>query len=765
LALEVFSNPYFYDDDTVLANKMRTKRERVFQSDTTIDQVRRKYSSDFLQLAAEIGPCAFERVVTYFAAADVPIERRLADRDIVPLDGALPGSGEIPTYQERRVKDGVPTTIDILNDLMSSASSDCRARTYRLCYVLGSSGSGKTFFCLEHLRNFRNDDARDSVTLYLKAAGLEGAGAVNFSRPDAPVRMAEAIKARLERWVRLNLGRIWDTSVPLAMHVCLVIDEAGSPPTQGFFDDKAKVIDLLLAESVVVVACGTGLLPQTFDSGKEAYYVRMKPWKRIDVEQVVGQFAAKGRIKLHGSDTAATVAEAIYKIPLLDALTTNARSAYFMVQGIASATQQTQTLRHLGWQAHVSVLVPGVVNDVVHRYTDSNGIRRLSEDQRVLVAAWVMGALSKLKPGALDLPVVPGLDAIEAAVASQLLQLNVQRFNNTLSLVRGEDFAASVSPAIAIVLFDMASVFASLVPGWKGEEDVAALYAAKEAILARWSTHVSATQEAQLRSVPIRDNRMEDLSRRERKFIDSLREVSVYRLRSQVQSSNETMVCIPMVSKHSILVNAEKATFADVIAPYMLLQTKHTSAPINANLPVELDKCCLLKRSVNDQALRGILALWDGSLYKACFEQKPLPTNEAWLEQGGNGAEGAGGKPEPIQGSKAYPANLIRWQEVSDGVEYATITASGRVVGTNFVLPGRPARLTIRYVLSTNAATVSLVLTKKSSLIITEESLNGELQVDPTKLPSKQSRAAWTRFTNSLVPGVTIQFLFTRSRR
>jgi hypothetical protein len=204
-----------------------------------------------------------------------------------------------------------------------------------------------------------------------------------------------------------------------------------------------------------------------------------------------------------------------------------------------------------------------------------------------------------------------------------------------------------------------------------------------------------------------------------------------------------------------------------VIAPYMLLQTKHTSAPrsiINANLPIELDKCCLLKRSVNDQVLRGMLALWDGSLTKACFEQKPLPTSESWLEQGGNGAEGTGGKREHIQGSKAYPANLIQWQEVSDGVEYATITASGRVVGSNFVLPGRPGRLKIRYVLSTNAATVSLVLTKKSSLIITEESLNGELQIDPTKLPSKQSRAAWTRFTNSLVPGVTIQFLFTRSR-
>jgi hypothetical protein len=630
LALEVFSNPYFYDDDDALAEKMREKRERVFRPGTTIEQVRREYINDFLRLATDIGPCSFERVVNYFVSANVPIERLLAEREIVPLDGTLLKSGEIPTYNERRVKGGVPTTIEILNELQSSDK-----RTYRLCYVLGSSGSGKTFFCLEHLRDFRNDDAMDSVTLYFKAAGLEGASAVDYSSPDAPRQMADAIKERVGLWVRLYIRRVWDMSAPLAMHVCLVLDEAGATPTQGFFDDKAKVINLLvaidaakIAQSVFVVACGAGLRSQTFESVKEAYYVRMKPWKRSDVEKVIGQFADKGYMKVRESDSASTVAEAIYKISLLDELTTNARSAYFMVQGIASATSQTQTLRHLGWQAHLSALVPGVVNDVVYKYTDSNGIQGLSEDQRILVAAWVMGGLSELKPGAVDLPVFPGLNAIEAAVANQMLEFNVQRSNNTLSLVRGEDFSASVTPAIAIVLFNMASVFTSLVPGWRGEEEVAALFAAKEAILERWSKHIDANEEARARYGPSRDERTEilqkeDLSRLEHDFVASLKQVSVYRLRSQVQSSKGAEVTIPMVSKHSILVNAERATFADVVAPYLFLQTKHTSAPRNmvvVNMPVELGKCCLLKRSVNDRALRGILALWDGSL-SACHLQ------------------------------------------------------------------------------------------------------------------------------------------------
>jgi hypothetical protein len=779
LALEVFSNPYFYDDDDTVAEKKREKRERVFRPDTTIDQIRRQYGdNNLIKLAEAIESYSVTRIVDYFASANVPIERLLAEREIVPLDGTLPKSGEILTYNERRVKGGVPTTIEILDELQSSDK-----RTYRLCYVLGSSGSGKTFFCLEHLRDFRNDDAMDSVTLYFKAAGLEGASAVDYSSPNAPRQMADAIKERVGLWVRLYLRRVWDMSAPLAMHVCLVLDEAGATPTQGFFDDKAKVINLLvaidaakIAQSVFVVACGAGLLSETFESVNEAYYVRMKPWKRSDVEKVIGQFADKGYMKARGSDSASTVAEAIYKIPLLDALTTNARSAYFMVQGIASATSQTQTLRHLGWQAHLSALVPGVVNDVVYKYTDSNGIQGLSEDQRILVAAWVMGGLSELKPGAVDLPVFPGLNAIEVAVANQMLQFNVQRSKNTLSLVRGEDFSASVTPAIAIVLFNMASVFTSLVPGWRGEEEVAALFAAKEAILERWSKHLDAIEESRARYGPSRDERTEilqkeDLSRLEHEFVASLKQVSVYRLRSQVQSSKGAEVTIPMVSKHSILVNAERATFADVIAPYLFLQTKHTSAPRNmvvVNMPVELGKCCLLKRSVNDRALRGILALWDGSL-SAChlqtktFRKRSLPMSVNFKRQKKE-EDVAGDKRRPIQGSKAFPANLIQWQEVSDGVEYAKITASGRVVGTGFVVPERPAKLNVRFVLSTNAAVVKLVFAKKSSLIITEESLNGEMQIDPTKLPSKQAKAAWTRFRNSLLPGVTIQFLFTRSR-
>jgi hypothetical protein len=243
-------------------------------------------------------------------------------------------------------------------------------------------------------------------------------------------------------------------------------------------------------------------------------------------------------------------------------------------------------------------------------------------------------------------------------------------------------------------------------------------------------------------------------------FVDLLEEVSVYRLRSQIQSSKEAKINIPIVPKHSILVNAERASFADVIGSYKLLQTKHTSTPnklVGVNLLAELNKCCLLKSSVNDRALRGLLALWDGTL-SALRVAKDEKSNEDKDE-----GEGAKAKRQPVQGSNAFPANLIRWQEVSDGVEYVTITDNGQVEGTNYVLPGRPDTLDVTFVLSTNAEWLNLTLAEATSLIISEETLDGDMQVDPEKLPIVDDAAAWTSFESALVPGVKLQFLFTRS--
>jgi hypothetical protein len=783
LAREVFADPYFYDDDAEFAESCQTKREAAFGEATTVGDVRIEYFTRLgkgggLARLVRNSKATDLRLEAYFAGANISIERLLSEQEVVPLDE----SGEVDVFLERRVKGGVPSALAVFQTQAMTSR-----RSYRLCYVLGSSGSGKTFFCLQHLKSFLNDSGLDSVTLYFKAAGLEGDSAVNWASKEAPAQVVAEITEALDDFIKDELRRIWDKSKPLSMHLCLVIDEAGASLTQGFFDNRAKVRRLLaklrsakLAQSGTVVVCGAGLLSQTFASDRDAYYFRMRPWTRIDLERVLDQFVAKQLITLLEPDVTSTIAEAIYSIPLLEALSTNARSAYFIVTGIETATNQTQALRSLGWQAHLSALVPGIVNEVVYRYTDSNGIQSLSEDQRRRVAAWILGALSKLKPGALELPEFQGLKASEASVAQQLLQLNLQRSRGTVEIVNDEVFSATITPALAIVLFAMAGVFTNLVSGWRGEEEVAALYAAKQAILERWSKHETSVRDMQGRFVPNRDKMTmaeffaalqaqggeivtaheDNRQTLESEFVDSLEEVSVYRLRSQIQSSKDAKINIPVVPKHSILVNAERASFADVIAPYKLLQTKHTSFPnklVGVNLPAELNKCCLLKNSVNDRALRGLLALWDGSL----FALRRVEDVEA--KKKNDKVQGATAKSKPVQGSNAFPANLIKWQEVSDGVEYVKITGNGQVESSNFVLPGRPNPLDVTFVLSTNAERLNLTLAEAKSLIISEETLDGDMQVDPTKIPDEDAAAAWTSFENTLVPGVKLQFLFTRS--
>ena len=159
-----------------------------------------------------------------------------------------------------------------------------------------------------------------------------------------------------------------------------------------------------------------------------------------------------------------------------------------------------------------------------------------------------------------------------------LLQLNVQLSNGTLTLLEGELYSASVTPAIAIVLFNMAGVFTGILAGWRGEEEVAALYAALQAILDRFRKHVEDLKGKNT----AKDGLVEQ-------FDESLSELYVCRLQKLVQSNKVANVNIPIVPKQSILLNAERASFADVIAPYQLLQTKHTSIP-DASVAVDLDE-------------------------------------------------------------------------------------------------------------------------------------------------------------------------------
>jgi hypothetical protein len=573
------------------------------------------------------------------------------------------------------------------------------------------------------------------------------------------------------------------------MHACVVFDEAASNTLRGFFDDETMVKALLarlkqarIAESLVVVVSGTGLTAQAFDSNNDAYHFRTRPWGRGDLVMLLKHFNAKptedaDRLSLkEGESTTEALADAICSLPLLDALSTNGRAAYYMVRAIASASRRTASFRRQGWRSHLSFLVPAIVDEVVVEYMQNNGIRTLGEVARPRVAAWVFGSLSRLKKKSLELPVFEGLDVSEAGKALMLLQLNVQKSDGQVYLLDDALYSASVTPALAIVLFSMAGVFTGVLSGWRGEEEVAALYAAHQAIVERFGNHVREIHELQSRYEKEARRDLESAGSEARKaaaaasykqdfqvlvdeFDESLRELYVYRIQHPIQSNPMgAAVKIPLVPRTSILLNAEKASFADVVAPYTFIQTKHTSkseSSVKVDLAAEVGKCCLLKSCKADRALRGLVALWDGA-----FESF-LPTPN---ETGGGSSEASERAPKQfwtLQSSKSYPANLIATRQPFDGVAYAEIMRNGKVKNTKMVLPRLPSTLDISFVLSSNAERIDLVLPGKYTIPITAAALDeATLQLDEGTLNETQ-REKWRAFRGSMRDGVKLQCLFT----
>jgi hypothetical protein len=377
----------------------------------------------------------------------------------------------------------------------------------------------------------------------------------------------------------------------------------------------------------------------------------------------------------------------------------------------------------------------------------------------------------------------------------QLLQLNVQNQGGTLRLLEGESFAATLTPATTIVLFNLAGVLTGILTGWRGEEEVAALYAAREAIVKRWGHHYAAfnrLKNEKLTAGAYKD-KVETLSAQ---LTERLRELRVVRLRRQLQSLEDAAVFVPKVDKEAIMVNADWASFADVIAHRKLLKVVHTSSPqaeLEVEAAVEMGECGLLKGSKDDRALRGLLALWDGRL------DRPPP---------GDAAAEAELAPEPapvaasyLQGSKAFPGNLIRSRHPHDGLAYWEIDSDGNVAGRPDVSLARPGVVDVTFVVCTNAKALKLRLTPKLLknpskpkpgkaiaqpppggavaekdetqpvertlagpifVTIREDSLDGDMQVSAGALKDDEERKNWAEFAEEWLDGVKVQFLFTR---
>lgn len=63
------------------------------------------------------------------------------------------------------------------------------------------------------------------------------------------------------------------------------------------------------------------------------------------------------------------------------------------------------------------------------------------------------------------------------------------------------------------------------------------------------------------------------------------------------------------------MVNGDKAAFANVIAPFMLMQAEwKIKSRKSVNMQAESNKCMLLKSCDGDRLLRGLVEQWRGKL-------------------------------------------------------------------------------------------------------------------------------------------------------
>lgn len=136
----------------------------MFAADMTVEQVRQEYTDKpggLLHLVVAIS-VQKDPVTTYIAAVVVfTIDELLARAKVVRIDGP----DEAKTFKDRRVQGGVVTARRVLEDARDRDES----RAFRLCHVVGPTGSGKTFFALVNHTNFLNSRSEmPSVALYVK---------------------------------------------------------------------------------------------------------------------------------------------------------------------------------------------------------------------------------------------------------------------------------------------------------------------------------------------------------------------------------------------------------------------------------------------------------------------------------------------------------------------------------------------------------------------------------------------------------------------
>lgn len=466
--------------------------------------------------------------------------------------------------------------------------------------VLGPSGSGKTTYCVkEHgkLARLSSDDGSARITnefrVYMYATDL-GSSSSNHE---------ETLKDILLKTIRsvLSLGPAAIVH-KLTMTLYAIIDEAGCDKFFGQVKNllllKEAVKDI--ATNVQLVVSGTGLdfLTNSIgSSGEGVIKIRMLPWG-------LGNFK-----ELANEDT---IWKLVAKHEIYTNMTTNARAAAYLLFWL----KKTAT-----W-GNDRDNVPFVVRGVAYDYISGNGLKDADGVTRRQV---VRAVLRILKESAYDSVSLPDFDNSLAPdvkrKAQSLVDVHVLKVGDKIQLQDDHHYNVSVTPAITIVLAALLGTTAFMQTNWSGFETVVALNELFKL--------VREADDEQLHEFPI------------------LQLDKPYDARK-----GKTNLEVPEMTSSMVLINGSKASYADVIAPFRLIQCKHSESDTPTTLYIgdELKKMGLL---LSSSIPEKVFAAGQYSIWKASHNHvAALQSNESTASVGQPNAERA--RPRGL-----YPASTL----------------------------------------------------------------------------------------------------------
>ena len=475
----------------------------------------------------------------------------------------------------------------------------------------------------------------------------------------------------------------------------------------------------------------------------------MHRWTRKDVANVLPSLLKPDENPNH-------ILNAIFNQPVLEALTTNARAAGFLLEEIVNFKKRLANdyIEQDELIVRLNDAMPFIFSVVVSRYVEMNGIQSLNAEGRRCVAATVLGAVENARTSdKLNPPNLEGLNTKEKSVAWSLLDHNIE-YSSTKSpqLVRKNERPITVSSAVAVVLFSMLETSARIFTTWKAQERISALYAFRQEVLKYLG-----------RFGPSGTNSRKN-------FDDHLANLRLVQVLKPVPPTNcKYSFEIPKFTKNVIWINGDKARFADVIAPYMLIQCKHSIHPdkaVKVDLSKELSKCGLLR---NDDpniggrvALRAIWAMWSGR-YKH---------HDMNLKYSATKAEGQSLSVEMQQTSVAFPENMLGSRTIDMNFEPVTVSlkkGTWRFMDrtknpelpelSHFSIPD-PSEPRISFVISTNQSRITVRGKGGKLYVLCRDDLHEDGRVNKDIMRTRD-KVAWEKFEAEIVHGVDVKFLFT----